>query len=191
MSGQDFASNNSGSNLLNVVGSFDPYQKVTELNFGDGRVVRVATSLLLAEASGPASTLDSTFADDLPTASANNTLIPLVEERLVVGKQTVETARVRLHKTTQLYEEALNEPLAVRTFDIELIVLNRPVDTAPEIRHQGNTTIYPLVEEQLVLTKQLILKEEVHVTRRETERLDTQVVTLRREHLTVEREPLA
>lgn len=193
MSGQDFASTlpNVSSNLLNVVGSFDPAQEITELDLGGGRIVRIATSLLIAEASQPTFSLESAAASYRPTASADGTLIPLVEEQLVVGKQVVETAKVRLRKTVQLYEEALNEPLAIRTFDIERIVLNHPIEVAPHVRQEGDTTIYPLVEEQLILTKQLILKEELHVTRRDTERFDTQVVTLRREHLTVEREPLA
>ena len=76
----------------------------------------------------------------------------------------------------------------MRTYDIEHIVFNQPVDVAPGIRTEGETTIYPLIEEQLVLTKQLILKEEIRVTRRETHRRDTQSVTLRRERLVVERE---
>ena len=117
-------------------------------------------------------------------------VIPLIEEQLLVGKQTVETGKVRLIKSVQEHQQALDEPLAVRTFDIERIILNHPVDAAPGIRHEGEVTIYPVVEEQLVLTKQLILREEIRVTQRDTERRDNQVVTLRREHLLIEREDL-
>ena len=132
---------------------------------------------------------------EVPAASVSRLsetaeVIPLIEERLLVGKKTVETAKVRLSKTVTEYQEQLNEPLALRTFDIERIIVNKPVETAPAIRHEGATTIYPVVEEQLVITRQLILKEELHVTQRDDERIDTQVVTLRREHLTVEREDL-
>jgi uncharacterized protein (TIGR02271 family) len=91
----------------------------------------------------------------------------------------------------QEYQETLDEPLAVRTFDIERVALNQVVDSAPPVRTEGATTIYPVIEEQMVLTKQLVLKEEVRVTRRDTERRDHQVVTLRREHLIVEREKIA
>lgn len=178
MNGQSVQST---ANILEVIGTVDLSRQDTELHLADGRVVQIPTSLLAQEHLQPRTH---------SSAEPGSQVIPLIEEQLVVGKQVVQTAKVRLHKTVQLYEEALNEPLAVRTFDIERVVLNRPVDTAPEVRQEGQTTIYPLVEEQLVLAKQLILKEEVHVTRRDTERLDTQVVTLRREHLTVEREPL-
>lgn len=117
-------------------------------------------------------------------------LVPLVEERLSVARRVVETGKVRLRKIVQTYEEALDEPLAVRTFDIERVILNKPVDAPPAIRQEGETTIYSLVEEQMVLTKQLVLTEEVRVTRRDTERRDTQKITLTREHLSVEREIL-
>ena len=124
-----------------------------------------------------------------PPAEADGPqVIPIIEEQLHVGKQTIETGKVRLVKTVGEYHETLNEPLAIRTFDIERVAFNQPVDSAPQVRHEGATTIYPVVEEQLVLTKRLILKEEVRITQRDTERRDTQVVTLRREHLTVERE---
>ena len=177
----------SSATILEVIGTFDPSSLATELHLPDGRIVQIPTSLLAeASYSSPIATPSS----PLSSTRTETALIPLIEEQLVVGKQIVETAKVRLHKTVQLYEEALNEPLAIRTFDIERIVLNRPVDVVPTVRHEGETTIYPLIEEQLVLTKQLILREEVRVTRRDTERVDTQVVTLRREHLTVEREPL-
>ena len=172
------------ANVLTVAGNLNFERRETELHLADGRVILIPTSLLAQNQPQSAS-----LAVDL--VQDGSVLIPLIEEQLVVGKQTVQTAKVRLQKTVQLYEEALNEPLAVRTYDIERIVLNRPVDTAPAVREEGLTTIYPLVEEQLVLTKQLILKEEVRVTRRDTERRDTQVVSLRREHLLVEREPLS
>ncbi len=117
--------------------------------------------------------------------------IPLVEERLEVGTRTVATGTVTLRKRLEEYEETLNIPLAARTFDVERVVLNRPVEKAPEVRVEGDTTIYSLVEEQLVITTQLILKEEVRVTRRDTERHDTRTVTLTREHLDVTRTPAA
>ncbi|MEO5727367.1 MAG: DUF2382 domain-containing protein, partial [Byssovorax sp.] len=54
-------------------------------------------------------------------------------------------------------------------------------------RIEGDTTVIPLFEEQLVLQKRLLLREEVRVTRRRTERRDAQVVTVRREEVIVER----
>ena len=174
----------STESMLVVSGDLDPTRTETELLLPDGRLVRVPTSLLLTpgtrqSAAAPEAGLDSQIS-----------VVPLVGEKLLVGRRTVETGRVLLQKTVQEFDTTLDEPLAVRTFDIERVVLNQPVDAAPAIRHEGDTTIYPLVEEQLILTRQLILKEEVRVTRRDTERRDTRTVTLRREHLEVERQPI-
>ena len=175
------------ANSLTVSGAFDPMVSTTELRMQDGRVIRIPTSLLLyRDDVGPAA-LDGN-SGQTAEASSDYT-IPIVEEQLTVGKRVVPTGRVLLHKTVQEYQETLDEPLAVRTFDIERVVLNQVVDSAPPVRTDGDTTVYPLVEEQMVLTKQLVLKEEVRVTRRDTERRDHQVVTLRREHLVVERQP--
>ena len=172
-------------NVATVVGEIDANLPITELALANGQVVRIDTFLLLGT---PAA--DLSFSAEGTTQPDGTQVIPIIEERLLVGKKVVDTAKVRLTKTVTEYDEQLNEPLALRTFDIERILLNKPVDEVPEVRHEGLVTIYPVVEEQLVLTKQLILKEEVRITQRDDERIDTQVVTLRREHLTVEREEL-
>lgn len=178
------------ANVLTVLGGFDVSRSVTELRLDDGRVLRVPTVALL-ESEAEERETDAFEAASRPDIGiAAGEVIPVVEEVLTVGKRTVATGIVRVRKTVQEYHETLDEPLAVRTFDVERVILNRPIDTAPEIRHEGDTTIYPLVEEQLVMTKQLILREEIHVTRRDAEKRDNQTVTLRREHVTVEREPL-
>ncbi len=168
-------------NTVRLSGVIDAAQPYTNLEFADGEVVCLPTHLL-----APNTRSSNTTADE-----ADATIIPLIEESLVVGKRTVETGKVLLRKTVQEFQQALDETLAVRTFDVERIVINRAVDAAPGIRSEGSTTIYPVVEERLILTKELILKEEIRVTQRDTERRDTQVVTLQREHIEVERRPAA
>ena len=170
-------------NILTASGTLDATRAFTEIHLADGRILRLDTPTLTTE---PVDAPPTRSSDSVELSET--TLIPLIEERLIVEKRTVETGKVRLHKTIQEYSEALDEPLDIHTYDIERILLNQPIDTLPSTRQEGDTTIYPLVEEQLILTKQLILKEEVRVTRRQSQRHDTQVVTLRREHLTVVRE---
>jgi len=123
------------------------------------------------------------------SAGAEAIAIPIIEEQLEVSKRTVVTGKVRLERQDQEYHETLDVPLAVRTFEVERVVLNQAVAAPPGIRQEGNTTIYPLVEERLVITKELILREEIRVTRRDTERRDTRTVTLKRERLNVTRTP--
>ncbi len=172
------------SNILKVSGTLNTLHPYTELRMPDGRVLRLATAVLMeggVDAAMDEAEVRSPFLDE--------TVIPIIEETLSVGKRVVETGKIRLQKTVQEYQEQLDEPLAVRTFDIERVVLNRPIESAPGVRQDGRTTIYPVVEEQLVLTKQLILREEIRVTQRDSERRDNQIVTLRREHVVIERSP--
>ena len=184
---------------IEIHGVLDPTSAVTELRLSDGTAVRLSTAALLQSATAapqasasprePATGL-AEWTTGLDPAVAGGVTIPIAEEQLHVGKEVIETGKVRLRKTVQEYETALDEMLAIRSYDVERIVLNQPVESAPATRQEGDTTIYSLVEEQLVLTRQLVLKEELRVTRRDTERHDTQSVTLRREVLEIEREPL-
>ena len=65
--------------------------------------------------------------------------------------------------------------------------VNRVVETAPEVRRSGDTIIIPVVEEQLITTRQLVLKEEVHVIRRRTKERVTKEVVLERERADIKR----
>ena len=180
----DSTSAPSGSNRFTATEAFDSTRPDTELQLPDGRLLRVPTALLLEQFSvaDPLDTDPQVILDgDEPI------VIPVVEEQLHVGKRSVVTGTVRLDKHVGVYEEALDIPLAVRSFDVERVVLNQPVEAAPPVRQEGDTTIYPLVEEQLILTKQLILREELRVTRRDTERRDTRTVSLHREFIEVTR----
>ena len=67
-------------------------------------------------------------------------------------------------------------------------MLGHLVEAPSAVRVEGDTTVYPILEERLVLTKELVLLEEVRVTTEISERRDLQVVSLRRERLDVVRQ---
>jgi uncharacterized protein (TIGR02271 family) len=170
-------------NVLATEGVFDASAATTEIRLADGRILRVPTTVLLA-----AEAAADEVSSQKPAADGEaGWVIPIVEEQFRVRRRTIETGKVTLRKTVQEFETQLDELLAVRTFDVERVVLNRAIDVAPEVRQEGLTTVYPIVEEQLILTKQLVLKEELRVTQHDSERHDTRPVTLRRELIDVER----
>ena len=178
------ALDHSPTNLFLAEGSFDLSQAVTELRLPDGRTFHIPTAMLSESVTSPS--LD----EDTHNTSNATLVIPIVEESLDVSKRMVATGKVRLEKTVQSHDVTLDEALKVSTWEVKRIAVNLPVDVAPGVRQEGNTTIYPLLEEQLILTKQLVLKEEIRVTRNDSERRDRQTVALRWEQLTVERETL-
>ena len=170
------------TNVFLAENSFDSSTTLTELRLLDGRRFRIPTALL-SEANDVTASENQAYDTDGSTL-----VVPIVEESLNISKRIVATGKVRLAKTVQAHDVVVDEPLAVHTWTVERVALNVPVEAAPVVRQEGNTTIYPLLEEELVLTKQLVLKEEVRVTRNDSERRETQTVSLRREQVTVDRE---
>lgn len=118
---------------------------------------------------------------------SESVVVPVMVEELNVQTRRVQTGAVRLTKRVHEHEEVLDNPLWHEKIEVERIAVNRPVDSPPSIRHEGDTTIIPVLEEVLVVEKRLVLKEEIHITKRRVETHVPQRVTLRREEATVER----
>ena len=91
-------------------------------------------------------------------------VLPVIEEVVRIDKQTVETGRVVLHKTVHVEAQTVAIPL--REEQVQRVAINRYVDEAPPVRHEGDTMIVPVVREELVITKRLLLVEELHVQSR-------------------------
>jgi stress response protein YsnF len=64
-----------------------------------------------------------------------------------------------------------------------------PYEEPPGTRTEGDTTIFPILEEIVVVEKRLILREEIRVTRIRQERPSSQEIAVKREQLHVERLP--
>ena len=113
--------------------------------------------------------------------------MPVVQEELVVGKQAVETGRVRLVKTVAERQEVIDEPLMRERVEVERVPVNQVVSGPVAVRYEGDTMIIPVVEEVVVYEKRLVLKEELHVRKVTTQERQPETVTLRQEQVTVER----
>jgi uncharacterized protein (TIGR02271 family) len=113
--------------------------------------------------------------------------IPLIEERLTVSTRKVQTGRVRVETQTELVEELAKADLESTDVDVVRVPVNQVVTEAPAIRTVGEVTIIPVLEEILVVEKRLVLKEELHLTRRVTTEEVSVPVTLRKQRATVTR----
>jgi stress response protein YsnF len=115
-------------------------------------------------------------------------VIPVVEETVTVGKRQVVTGHVRVRTVTDMVEEMAHAAVQREDGEVTRVPIDKVVETAPEIRTEGDITIVPVLEEVLVVEKRLVLKEELHIRRRvETETVEAPV-TLRRQRAIVERE---
>jgi stress response protein YsnF len=119
------------------------------------------------------------------------TVLPIVEETLHLGKRLVETGRVRVSLSTSVEEEILRDTLRTRHAEVERVPIGRAVTEVPRVRQEGDVVIIPVVEEVLVVEKRLVLKEEIHLRLVSEDVEVEQTATRRVQHAVVERLPPA
>ena len=127
---------------------------------------------------------------DEPTRSepkvAETLVLSLATEDAVVSKRVRRTL-VRASRTTSSRSEAVEVDLKQEQVVVERVPVGRIVDAVPPVRQEGDVTIMPVVEEELVVVRRLVLKEEVHIRRVQTTAPYTEAVTLRQQHVSVTR----
>ena len=119
---------------------------------------------------------------------ARGLVIPVVEERLEVSRERVETGRVRISKSVEAREVVVDDPLKRESVRVEHVPINQVVTGAvPQVREEGDVTVIPILEERVVTRTELVLVEEVRIHREHSEYRNPQRVTLRKEVVAVER----
>lgn len=115
--------------------------------------------------------------------------IKLKEEKLDVGKKKIETGRVKISKKVLKEEVPIDLEGYVEDVEIRRKQINRVVqDPGPAVREEGGATVYSLYKE--VYVKQLILTEEVWISKKTTKKSLRGKPKLRREILEVDRAPV-
>jgi uncharacterized protein (TIGR02271 family) len=116
-------------------------------------------------------------------------VIPLHAEEVSIGKKQVATGRVKVSTVTHSREEVVQQLLQSERIEIERVPMGQIIGKVPEIRTEGDITIIPVVEETVVLQRQLVLKEEVRIRRiRETQNYQERVM-LRQQEAVITRVP--
>lgn len=125
--------------------------------------------------------------EQLSAEAADTPKLSIFAEELSVGKETVETGRLLVSKQTHTRDVEVDERLAKEDAEIETIPIGRQIFEMPAIRHEGDTTVVPIVEEVLHTERRLILKEEIRITRRKTTEQFHDRVTLRYQEAVITR----
>ena len=113
-------------------------------------------------------------------------ILPLHVEEVSFSRRKVERD-VKVHIQTTRHDRVVDEPLVHEKIEIERVPIGRPVETAPPVREEGDTTIISVVEEVLVVERRLILKEEIRLHRVRTTEQHRELVTLRDQQVVIER----
>jgi uncharacterized protein (TIGR02271 family) len=115
-------------------------------------------------------------------------VVPVVEEQLKIGRRAVDTGRtLRVRKVVEEVPGTLHEPVFRELVETRRVPVGRVLQEPVGTRQEGDVTIVPVLEERLVLRKELFLVEEVHISRRREVRESGEQVTLRRESVVIER----
>ena len=115
--------------------------------------------------------------------------IPVIRETLEVGKRAVETGRVRIVRRPVEEHRFVDEPRVLERVVIERVPVERTVDPddPPRVREEGDVLVIPVLEEEIVLEKRLVLREELRVSRIREETRVVGEVALRRDEISIER----
>ena len=115
--------------------------------------------------------------------------IPLVAEKVIVDKRQVEGDTVRVDVRTETDVETVTAELLRDAVDVKRVAIDEPVDQLPVTRVEGDVTIIPIVRERLVVQRQLVLTEELHITHARERISVEREVELRRQVPEVTRTP--
>ncbi len=188
---------NGASGVLGVSPQATRAATTVPVRLPSGGLVQVERDLLEAREEGSYFLNDLTFRD-LESAALSprgeeqvpeeeEVVVPIAEERARVRKQRRETGRVRIEKRVEEETETVEVPLTRERVDVERVPVGRVVDEPARTRREGQTVVVPVMEERLVVRKELVLKEELRLTVRQTEHLASEEVSLRRDVVDVQR----
>lgn len=122
-----------------------------------------------------------------PTSSSDpQTVIPLAEDQVQVGRAVVEQA-VRVRTVTREHEHLVTAALLEEQVEIERVRVDREVAEAPAVRVEDGVTIVPILEEIAVVETRLVLREELHIRKRAATTEARIPVRLRRQEAEIER----
>lgn len=160
----------------------------TVIRFDKGQEVILPVSVLALQPDG---VYHVPFAiEQLPAEAGRlQTVIPVLQEQLQVGKRSVDTGKgVRLHKAVTSREQVVDVPLMQDVLDIKHVPVERIVSGSevPVAHYEGDTLVVPVLEEVLVVQKQLRFREEVRITRRRHEVHAPQTVIIKEEQVSIE-----
>ena len=118
--------------------------------------------------------------------SEDSPSLNVLQEQVNIDKETVVSGKVVIRKNVQEENEMITVPVSHEEVKIKKVAINKYVDTAPEIRYEGETTIIPVIKEVLIVEKKLLLVEEVHVTKNVVTQTTEHTIPVRKEEVSVE-----
>lgn len=113
--------------------------------------------------------------------------IPVAAERLRIRKRRRPAGRVVVRIRPVAREETRQVMVTDERVEIERVPVDRLVDRPEEVRHEGDLTIVPVMEEVLVVEKRIRVREEIRIRRIRTQHEERVTAVVQREEADVSR----
>jgi uncharacterized protein (TIGR02271 family) len=120
------------------------------------------------------------------TSAGREVRVPIVEERLRVGKRQIDLGEIRIQKTVDVVEETRQEPVRREDVQIDRVRVNRPVATPETPHEEDGWLIIPVMEEVLVVQRQLVVTEEIRIRKQPATEQREIRETVRREQVSID-----
>src|SRR4051812_26111215 len=114
-----------------------------------------------------------------PPEEVRTERLALVEERPVLDKRSVEGATLSVRTHVETVDQVVEAALLHEDVEVERVPVGAVVDSPPGIREQNGVLIVPIIEERLLIQKQLVVTEEIRITRRQRVETVREPVSLR------------
>lgn len=121
-----------------------------------------------------------------PKPAENVATVQVAAETARVSKRVVETGRALIQKTVSAHDQEVTALLDRSDVAIERVAIDQVVTELPVPRQEGDTWIIPVMEERLVIEKQLVLREELRIRTIKTQDQVSETVRLQQEHVDVQ-----
>ena len=105
-----------------------------------------------------------------------------------IEKREVETGHVVVNRHTISETKEISVPLSDFSYEEHRVPMNLVVTEVPATRQEADRVVIPVVREEIVTMKRLVLVEEVHLIKKVTERTHTETVELQTQQVTVSRD---
>ena len=105
-----------------------------------------------------------------------------------MAKRPVQVGEVVIRKTLETGTQTVPVDLAYEEVEVERVPVNRALaeGEVAQPRQEGNTWIIPILEEEVVVTKHTVIREEMRVTKRLMTRQEEFSDTVVKQRLNVE-----
>ncbi len=120
-----------------------------------------------------------------PGATTDPQVMQLIQEHLQVEKHWVEAGAITIKKTVETAPVTVPVELAHEELQIQRLPVGRILADGEAVlpRQEGNTLIIPVVEEEIVVLKRRVVREELHITKQRVVERREVSDTVRRERL--------